>query len=354
MVDPSNSQTAVVSTTYRNKPLHILPQSVNIDKLLASEVEKEEEYLKILSIVRQILFDDDRWSNIQREDVNITDLLGGVTNQLLLIERKDGTSQLDKLVFKLFGQATIDFIDRMTENLIFSRLSSMEFSPIFYGVFENGRVEGYLPGRTLTLDEVVIEPYLGYIATSLAQLHSFHFPTIDYLSSLPFNELKFVDFNHLLNHPIVENGRKHHHSYQWLWNKIELYFHIIHDIHFHTTEQQEKYRKLNFPTIEKEYQWYKDFTIRLLEHHLSWKEDPEKDCNISSDRMLGRLFAIQEVLCHNDLHSGNIILVNEEAHDNDKIIKLIDYEYVAYNYRGFDLANQFCGKEDLVQVILCV
>ncbi len=156
MVDPSNSQTALVSTTYRNKPLHILPQSVNIDKLLASEVEKEEEYLKILSIVRQILFDDDRWSNIQREDVNITDLLGGVTNQLLLIERKDGTSQLDKLVFKLFGQATIDFIDRMTENLIFSRLSSMEFSPIFYGVFENGRIEGYLPGRTLTLDEVTL------------------------------------------------------------------------------------------------------------------------------------------------------------------------------------------------------
>ncbi len=70
--------------------------------------------------------------------------------------------------------------------------------------------------------------------------------------------------------------------------------------------------------------------------------------------MLGRLFAIQEVLCHNDLHSGNIILVNEEAHDNDKIIKLIDYEYVAYNYRGFDLANQFCGKKDLVQVILPV
>lgn len=41
--------------------------------------------------------------------------------------------------------------------------------------------------------------------------------------------------------------------------------------------------------------------------------------------------------CHNDLHEGNIL-----QNISDKSITLIDYEYAAYNYLSFDIANHFC------------
>ena len=83
----------------------------------------------------------------------------------------------------------------------------------------------------------------------------------------------------------------------------------------------------------------------------------------------GRRFGIAECLCHNDLLSGNILLRNhklveaEEAHriaaegrkgreqregeieeESKVVVHIIDYEYAAYNYRAFDIANHFSGK----------
>ncbi|CAB0016889.1 unnamed protein product [Nesidiocoris tenuis] len=43
------------------------------------------------------------------------------------------------------------------------------------------------------------------------------------------------------------------------------------------------------------------------------------------------------VFCHNDLQQGNILRHNTCP---EKIV-IIDFEYCAYNYRGFDLANHF-------------
>ena len=45
-------------------------------------------------------------------------------------------------------------MDRNKENVIFSSLSKAGVSPVFYGLFENGRVEGFLDRRTLDFSEV--------------------------------------------------------------------------------------------------------------------------------------------------------------------------------------------------------
>jgi ethanolamine kinase len=42
------------------------------------------------------------------------------------------------------------------------------------------------------------------------------------------------------------------------------------------------------------------------------------------------------VMCHNDLTNGNILLTKT----ND--VKLIDFEYTEYNFRGYELGNYFC------------
>lgn len=55
--------------------------------------------------------------------------------------------------------------------------------------------------------------------------------------------------------------------------------------------------------------------------------------NISNKKMIEIESPI--VLCHNDLTPANIIYHNDD-------IKFIDFEYSAYNYRGFDIGNLFC------------
>merc|ERR1711991_864490 len=40
--------------------------------------------------------------------------------------------------------------------------------------------------------------------------------------------------------------------------------------------------------------------------------------------------------CHNDLFSANVMLSRDDSE-----CKLIDFEYAAFNFRGFDLGNHF-------------
>lgn len=49
------------------------------------------------------------------------------------------------------------------------------------------------------------------------------------------------------------------------------------------------------------------------------------------------------VFCHNDLQEGNILMKENKPSDVQSLCSLclIDYEYCAYNYRGFDIANHF-------------
>jgi thiamine kinase-like enzyme len=90
-------------------------------------------------------------------------------------------------------------------------------------------------------------------------------------------------------------------------------------------------------------------------HNLSKKLDhlynQKKSSSSFSNFDHGILFGFDNVLCHNDLLSGNILLSNEtplSAFDsNDENthpkISLIDYEYASYNHRGFDIGNHFFG-----------
>lgn len=66
------------------------------------------------------------------------------------------------------------------------------------------------------------------------------------------------------------------------------------------------------------------------------------------------------VFCHNDLQEGNILLPSDKISSSSKSSKLlsakafqhlmeshivfIDFEFCAYNFRGFDLGNHFCER----------
>ncbi|CAG5097720.1 Oidioi.mRNA.OKI2018_I69.XSR.g15202.t2.cds [Oikopleura dioica] len=50
------------------------------------------------------------------------------------------------------------------------------------------------------------------------------------------------------------------------------------------------------------------------------------------------------VFCHNDCHEGNILIDQEKINKGSSMtesLRLIDFEYSAYGFRGFDFANHF-------------
>ena len=78
-------------------------------------------------------------------------------------------------------------------------------------------------------------------------------------------------------------------------------------------------------------------------------DDASSTKHVLDSRQLGMKFALKQVLCHNDLLCGNLLLSHTPDVEGGECrgshsIRLIDYEYAAYNYRAFDFANHFCGK----------
>tara|TARA_B100001013_G_scaffold339968_1_gene262604 strand:- start:1806 stop:2717 length:912 start_codon:yes stop_codon:yes gene_type:complete len=97
------------------------------------------------------------------------------------------------------------------------------------------------------------------------------------------------------------NILEHHERQPMLWNKIDIWY----------TQCIELYKddSINLPIINK-------------------------IGNMIAEKKIIQVESLV-VLSHNDLSPANIIYNNSD-------IKFIDFEYSAYNYRGFDIANMFC------------
>ena len=334
-------------SSYRNNPFQILQKLVNIPNLVNEET-REEEYVRILEIVREILFDNEEWKAVTRADVFIKPLLGGITNQLLLIQKLDATSSSQKIVFRLFGGNTVDFINRFMENIAFSNLSKLGCGPIFYGVFMNGRIEGFLNGTNLLPNEMTKAPNNLKIAAAVANLHHLQIPELHYLSSLTLAEIDQMDKSKFLS--LLEEKKGSYPSNQWLWKKLRLFFELSSNLHFPNENQQQKYQSLQMDKMFQEFLWFEGRVQSIRYDLISAVTSPSFQSLTSAeqDRIKGRLYALDEVLCHNDLLSGNIMAILPEGMsagtDTDKTIRLIDFEYAGYNYRGYDISNHFCGK----------
>lgn len=94
--------------------------------------------------------------------------------------------------------------------------------------------------------------------------------------------------------------------------------------------------------------------MSTVARELSWLEGfvGERDREGGeSARARGRRCGFGVVLCHNDLLSGNILLSNQyqrqrasgQDSGDGQAVYLIDYEYAAYNYRAYDIANHLSG-----------
>ncbi|CAH2056052.1 unnamed protein product, partial [Iphiclides podalirius] len=228
-----------------------------------------------------------------------------------------------KVLLRIYGQVhgerAMDAI--VTESVIFTLLSERRLGPKLHGVFSGGRIEEYIPARSLLTKELS-EPALSMkIAEKMAAIHSMDVP----LSKEP----------------------------NWLWKTMYKWLRTVKEERLSQTvvgkneDEQEIIKRLKGVDFDKEIEWLKKFIATV--------DSPV-------------------VFCHNDMQEGNILLLEdapsgaieeelvleafeplgqfEDANTSDSVasrisdsgeprLVLIDFEYCAYNHRGFDIANHF-------------
>lgn len=283
-----------------------------------------------------------QWSPSATSSIEITTISGGITNSLFKVSN---VAAGQTCLIRAFGAKTEVLIDREKDNKLFAILSDSGFGPLLHGTFSNGRVEGYMNARPLLPSEMCLRHPLdivSLIARETARMHTL---------------------------PLGPGGPP------ILWRYLDKWHAMVLEVTFDSTDSKAAgLHALNTGRIGRELAWLK--TVLPSEHtqhgrtllldmaakdgkagvllrsvlpvdlHTPCVSDP-----LLQARIDGAACMFQVAFAHNDLLSGNILLLEERTgtgedtdysrYDSSRV-QIIDYEYGGYNYAGFDVANHFC------------
>ncbi|XP_074659766.1 choline/ethanolamine kinase-like isoform X2 [Tubulanus polymorphus] len=242
------------------------------------------------------------WCQIDPSAIDIRPVCGGLSNLLYLCSLPDDVSPRNgeprRALLRIYGQLLQECMDTVVvDSVIFALLSEKRLGPKLYGVFPGGRVEEYIPSRSLTTKELQDPDISGYIARIMRNFHSLDMP----LSKEPRWIFDLTDkWIKECREFTPENRAKN--LQQTSSNRVQR----------PTTEQYVKLMSYNY---EEEFEWLRQ-TLLLVKSPV--------------------------VFCHNDFQEGNILYLPGTDGNSDFELMPIDFEYCGYNYRGFDIGNHFC------------
>jgi len=241
------------------------------------------------------------WKEVPNHEIIITRIKGGLSNYHYKcslapsVPIKQGEPKA--VIYRLYGEILRDNTGGVViDTVVFALLSEKKFGPRLYGVFKHGRIEHFISNsRSLTCAEIAIPSVAKRIAEEMAKFHCMDMP----LRKKPTFMVSLAQ--------------------KWL------------------DDLRPSMHRLNLPgKMNLDVEWQKlkaimDATPSVV------------------------------VLCHNDLQEGNILLVQRNAdkrsssglcESNEDEIRLIDFEYAAYNHRGFDISqhfNEYCYDYDVAE-----
>ena len=316
------------------------------------------------------------WAKASSEDPDIvaTQVQGGITNLLYLLVNKGLKADENRsLLVRIFGKKTDLMIDRNRDNGVMRMLSDLDFGPPCHGFFANGRVEGFFETyRALKPNEMSHPRIMPLVAPELARMHSLG----------------------VTAHP---NSKLIGAKSASLWDTIDSWLDKIkNDVDFGVGAGEglgggggdgggEGGGQGASGGVESEVAAKKEAekkkTLELLDvdemaREIAWLKSvlPARDgaaaavegagagtgtgtgtgtgaaagtANAATTRAMAKAttaavaFTDAVVFAHNDALAGNI-LYDEKADGGSGGVKLIDFEYGSWNFRGFDLANHFC------------
>jgi len=203
------------------------------------------------------------------------------------------------VIYRLYGEILRDNTGGVViDTVVFALLSEKKFGPRLYGIFKHGRIEHFISdSRSLLCREIAIPSVAARIAEQMAKFHAMDMPL----------------------------------------------------------------RKKPTFMISLAQKWLDD--LRPTAHTLKLPQDLDLDLEWEKLQLIMNNTPSKVVLCHNDLQEGNILIVERDpqrrlisGHGVDEgsedEIRMIDFEYAAYNHRGFDISqhfNEYCYDYDVAE-----
>lgn len=262
-------------------PLHMINQKNDIP-LCAQEFSKLTDPLYIKKICLEKVHD---WSRCNEDDVCVNQILSGLTNQLFEVSIKEDTAIEYRItrrhvLFRIYGKDVDALYNPLSEFEVYKTMSKYRIAPLLLNTFDGGRIEEWLYGDPLSIDDLKNKSILVGIANVLGKFHT--------LSRK----------RHLPEH----------------WDKTPCVFKMMDRWRLAVSN----YKNLDKVTL--------DINKYIQESHkfLKFIKIYTQIENIANDI----------VFCHNDLQENNIMNTN-------KCLRLIDFEYSGYNFLSADIANFF-------------
>uniref|UniRef100_A0A1I7UQM8 Choline/ethanolamine kinase n=2 Tax=Caenorhabditis tropicalis TaxID=1561998 RepID=A0A1I7UQM8_9PELO len=248
--------------------------SLESDEILEKTIEFGTDYLR------------GGWNLLEKNEVEVTQITGGQSNLIYLASSKSR---------KLSSETPSCFLIRIhcqppsqvfNDTVIFSVMSERKLGPKLYGFFPGGRLEEFLPSRTLDTDSIKLPEIARRVGALFPKYHEIDVP----ISKCP-NALRFIKQN------------------------LEAYKQLGGNIH-----------KMIPYSVKYENETVREtISVNELAHEI---EVFEKWTKVFDDTV---------VFSHNDLAPLNVLELNDS-----KEIVFIDFEYSSYNWRGFDLCMFLC------------
>ena len=250
---------------------------------------------------------------IRPEHVEVTQIFGGITNQLF---RCSFTGDRACLLLRVFGGEGM--IDREVENATFEGLAAAGIGVPYHGRFANGRVEGWL-AESEALELNAMPSVSTKVAGEMAKLHRFSLPRTEAGSDA------LVDANEKAAEPTM---------WPQLWSWLRQAQKQAHEIEArHGVEIAARFDALHAKFLGTPSRGESGGGGGGGEGERAWQ----------LDRVEAELHALHAsmpsspaVFCHNDVLAGNVMLDQRTGR-----VTLIDFEYGGINHRGADIANHW-------------
>ncbi|KAF1761199.1 hypothetical protein GCK72_009453 [Caenorhabditis remanei] len=227
------------------------------------------------------------WSLLEKNEIEVTQITGGQSNLIYMASCKNSkklsSDTPECFLIRIHCQPSSQVFN---DTVIFSVMSERGLGPKLYGFFPGGRLEEYLPSRTLDTDSIKLPEIARRVGALYPKYHEIDVPISKCAGSLRF---------------------------------------IRHNL--------EEYKKLG-GSVHK-----------MRPYSVKYEDEPLRE-TISVDELEREIEVFEEwskvfddtiVFSHNDLAPLNVLELN-----GTKEIVFIDFEYASYNWRGFDLCMFLC------------
>ncbi|XP_060665274.1 choline/ethanolamine kinase isoform X1 [Drosophila nasuta] len=250
-----------------------------------------------------------------------------------------------EVLLRIYGQTHGDHAleSMITESVVFTLLSERNFGPKLYGIFPGGRIEQYIPARSLTTMEMSNAEISMKIAEKMGEIHSLNIPMSkepDWIWNCMNRWLTSVDsiikgkIESKPNSTVLQKQRElmgtidYVKEMAWLRSVIDAGAYPVVFCHNDLQEGNILLRETNRTRD----------TRTPLESISILRSNFNETLGYSSDGN-NHLESMQNPSSCDELDTTDDSASIKSEHEPDLII--IDFEYCAYNYRGFDLANHF-------------